>query len=279
MAKSTTTLAPGAAITTVSPDPKALAALDDHPGADVGFCTGTTGDDQLTLLPSILRITYGVGAQSQEGHPQGSFALDFSDMIAKKGEKITVLITGVDKYYKERKDQDDGELPKMYRTADEAKADGQIVDWPPRDSGLPKPSVSPAKTLTMLVRKPDDSPSEKFILLLDGHLYAPVKFFTDKGICKDITPYLDRIQFEDARLRKVHSSQGRHDAKFLTLHTYNQKNRAGRDMTHVSVGPLVENGGIVPVPEAFWTDLKNLMGAAPDLTEDETEGFEDITEI
>ena len=127
--------------------------MDDHPGADVGFCTGTTGDDQLTLLPSILRITYGVGAQSQEGHPQGSFALDFSDMIAKKGEKITVLITGVDKYYKERKDQDDGELPKMYRTADEAKADGT-------NSRLAPTGQRPAKTLCLTGENFDNARQE-----------------------------------------------------------------------------------------------------------------------
>jgi len=267
MENSGTTLAPGS-VETSTPDSAALATLDDNPGGgSMGLRTGTTGDEQLTLPPSWMRITYGVGKQSLEGHPLASLALDLIDKIADKEEKLVIVITGVNKYWKEWLPAGSTEIPRRYHNEIAAKEDGHVTRWGPKGSNAPKPTVAPAKTLTMFIRQPEGCASEKFILALDGNMYAPVSFDVDKGLCKKVTPFLDRLQFLDAQQRKKPLHMGRHDRHFLTLHTYNQKIPSGRNMTFVMLATHMENNKPAEITPAFWADWEALMGAAEDAPE------------
>lgn len=263
-----------------APDTAALATLDED--TSMGFPSGMTGDHRLKIDPSQMGITYGVGGLCEAGHPIGSLVLDKTDKILDKNQELICVVTKVHKYWKQREGIG-GAYPVGYANKQEAQAAGEVTDWPPYGSDGPKPTVSEALTLSMLVRQPKGCVSSKFILVLDNEVYAPVTFFADKQIAKDAEPFLDRLQILDSQKRKVPLAEGKHSECFLTMKIYSQKNRGGREVTRLQLANLAKDGLPVPVTEAFWADLNALftgMSGTPTVSKDmEDADLADLGEI
>jgi len=157
-------------------------------------------------LPS-LAIAYGVGGLSKDFN-QGDWVIDKTYRVAAKGEPIEIIVASEVVYWKEyltkqQKDADPTRKAKNYPTKAAAKEAGEIVDWPPRGSDLPKPTVSRAGVLQLLVKKPDKIECALFCFEVAGSLYAPCRAFFDKGAFKNIDAEIERASgFTNCATRK-----------------------------------------------------------------------------
>lgn len=189
------------------PDPEVLAELDEgsdavesnavalRPTMVVGEQTGYQ-EDQVTRLPR-LGVVYGVSDLIKKFPTVGALVLEREHLIAEPNTPIEVVILSTFGYLKEyistekRKEflrAHPGEklIPKRYADREAALQAGEIVDWPPYGSEGPKPTVSPAKDVQMLIKKPADLICGLFGLTLGGAEYAPAQLTVDKTAYKHV---------------------------------------------------------------------------------------------
>lgn len=157
----------------------------------IGQITGGEEVSTRLKLPT-LQIAYGVGGLSATFN-QGDLVLDKEYLIAKRGDPLVVTFVSVEVSYKEYLTYEQskaliaqGKFPKKYSTREEALAAKEIVDWPPKGSGLPLPTVRPAGKYQLLIQKPEGLQSQRFQFELGGKLWAPARMFLDKGAHKAV---------------------------------------------------------------------------------------------
>lgn len=126
-----------------------------------------------------LKITYGVGNLAKDFTP-GDLILGEDNLLVHKGEDLEFIPVFLHQYFKEYLTNDQyqsGLKPRTFASAEEAVANGGVVDW----GGPVKPTFSAAVDVRMLIKKPDDITCGMFSLELpDGGSYAPAVLTLDK---------------------------------------------------------------------------------------------------
>ena len=152
----------------------------------------------------LLQIAYGVGKLA-ETFSNGDWVLDKSYLLAKKGEPLVVTFVHVDTYLKqyiEPAKYVPGVQAKRYYTKKEALDAGEIVEWPPQGSDLPKPTVSPAGTYMLMVQKPKGLECALFGFPIKDELWTPARMFLDKKAHKLVFEVVNRMSTFSLAARK-----------------------------------------------------------------------------
>jgi hypothetical protein len=138
-------------------------------------------DDSKVIIPRLY-ITYGVGALATEFNP-GDLLLDKEHLIAHKDEELNVIVMSMSNYWKENKkwDPTDKSLPNIINSKDEVLEQGFTVDWSGPAGARVAPDYRQAATMTLLIEKPEDLVSSVFSVEVNGRLFAPAMFYTDKN--------------------------------------------------------------------------------------------------
>ena len=223
-------------------------------------CVGGSG---ISIRPSYMQIAYGVGKLAAKGFSNSALVLDGEHEIAKLNQPLTVIIAGARKYLKQWMDKEAFAAKmraKEYDSAAEAVRAGEVVEWGPKGSNAPKPTVSPALDVTLLVKRPDGCQCPAFVLKLGPDWYAPVRFTVDKALYKDVERMVSRAMLIDAGERGVSPAQGRLDGYFMTLATYIVVDQTtSKTYTHISLGfALGADKGKIKVPDQVKGDLASL---------------------
>lgn len=223
-------------------------------------CTGGSG---ISIRPSYMQIAYGVGKLATKGFSNSALVLDGEHEIAKLNQPLTIIIAGARKYLKQWMGKDEyaaKSRAKEYDSEADAIKAGEIVEWGPRGSNAPKPTVSPALELTLLVKRPEGCQCPAFVLKLGADWYAPVRFTTDKALYKDVERMVSNAMLIDAGERGVKPAQGRLDGYFMTLATYITVDQAtSKTYTHITLSfALGADKGKIKVPEQVKADLASL---------------------
>jgi hypothetical protein len=203
----------------------------------LGRITGDVGGGSVKF--PLLQIAYGVGKLA-ENFSGGDWVLDKTYLLAKKGEQLVVTFVAIDTYLKQYIDPTKyvpGVQAKRYANAKEALAAGEIVEWPPRGSDLPKPTVSPAGTYYLMIKKPEGLQCALFGFPIGDTVWTPARMFLDKKAHKIVFDVVNRMagfslasrkgglvagQFALSTMTKVNPVNGRTEtlpaAKFLQAH-------------------------------------------------------------
>ena len=169
-----------------------------------------TGEVQTQLKLPTLKMAYGVGKLSEKFN-QGDLVLDDIYLVAKRGEPVVVTIASVQVYWKQYLDnaaRQAGQNPKTYGSKAEAKAAGEIVDWPPRGSDGPKPTVSPAGLYQLLIQRPQGLQCPLFGFECGAHpdgtpiVWAPARWFLDKKAHKVVIEEVEKARIFSLGTRK-----------------------------------------------------------------------------
>lgn len=270
------------------PDPETLAGLSGegttavvrHEARMDGTMACGGGGTGISIKPSFLQIAYGVGKMAQKGFTNSALVLDGEFEIARMNQNVTVVIAGARKYWKQWMGNEDYAAKKRareYDTLADAVRAGEVTEWGPRGSNAPKPTVSEALDLTLLVKRPDGCQCPAFVLRLGDDWYAPARFTADKALYGDINRMVSNAMLIDAGERRVAPGQGRLDGYFMTLSTYIVVDQAqNKTRTHVALNFLLDaNKAKVPVPAGVKSDLASLTeqlreaGAQPVAADDE----------
>lgn len=143
---------------------------------------GISGESSGNMKFPQLKIAYGVGKLA-ETFNQGDLVLDDSYLLAKRGDPLVIVVASVSLYWKQYIEKDAraaGIQPKTYATKQEAKAAGEIVDWPDRGAVGPKPTVSPAGVYNLLIQQPENVQCALFGFPFGNKLWCPARMYLDK---------------------------------------------------------------------------------------------------
>jgi hypothetical protein len=181
--------------------PQGSTALAAPSGASViGHRTGDVGETRLQL--PTLAIAYGVGKLAEK-FSQGDLVLtagqDEQYLLVRKNEPLIVTFVSEHVYWKEYLSPEQraaGARPVNFANEAEAKKAGHVTQWPPRGTTGPKPTVAKAGIFQMLIQKPKDLQCTLFAFEMGGALWAPARWFLDKGAFKNIDAALsDAVAF------------------------------------------------------------------------------------
>ena len=139
--------------------------------------------DQSDLKIPYLSIAYGVGKLSEKFNP-GDLVVGGEHLIAKKTERVRIVILTDVKYYKERLNQQDyanGMRPRVFLTKEEVAAAGGTLEWSEDETGRIAPTFGPALDMKILIEKPEHLDQSIFGVEIDGKSYAPAYFSVDKS--------------------------------------------------------------------------------------------------
>jgi hypothetical protein len=176
-------------------------AQNNLPTNVIGQRTGEVGEARLQF--PTLAIAYGVGKYAAK-FSQGDLVLDNKNgeeyLLVSKNQPLIVTLVSERVYWKQylsKEQRDMGLKPKNYATKEEAKAAGEVTDWPPwGTTGGPKPTVSRAGVFQMLIQKPKDLGCALFAFPMGGELWAPAQCFLDKNAFKLVDAGLSQaLQF------------------------------------------------------------------------------------
>lgn len=147
----------------------------------VGVSAGEV--DVTDLKIPYLSIAYGVGKLAEKFNP-GDLVIGGEHLIAKKNEKIKLVILSDVTYWKERLSQQDyanGMRPRSFLTKEEVLAEGGTVDWVQTDRGRVAPTFGKAMDLKILIQKPDHLEAGIFGIEIEDKKYTPAYFSVDKS--------------------------------------------------------------------------------------------------
>lgn len=276
---------------TAAPDQAELDNLNGNTGREVAHrpvmdgslaCAG--GGAGITIRPSYMSIAYGVGKLAAKGFSNSALVIDGEHEVSRAGQPLTVIIAGARKYFKQWMGKADFAAKVRAREydseADALKA-GEVVSWGPKGSNAPKPTVSPAFDLTLLIKRPDGCQCPAFVLKLGDYWYAPVRFTADKALFKDIERMVSNAMLIDAGERGVPPARGRLDGYFMTLATYVQVDQTtSQTYTHIVLNfALGADKGKVKVPERVKTDLASLAQQLAEASVQPAASDEDIPPV
>jgi len=181
---------------------------------------GTYTPAEARLYTSFMKISYGVGFGAELGVAPGSLVLDKKDVVAGPRIPVVGIILKARGFWREWKDYDGTTLPKDFNTEADAIKAGFRTQNPPFGSGLPLRNCAPAVDLALFLRKPTTGTSSMaFTYLLNGQLYAPVRFVVDGARFQNIARVLDQLPKLDAADRGVPPGEGVTSAYFVTFTT------------------------------------------------------------
>jgi hypothetical protein len=162
-------------------DQEVLAAMEEETSVALAppqaMALGSMGGDVSVsdLKFPRLQIAYGVGGLA-ENFTQGDLVLDKEHLLAKKGSSVRVIILNTLTYWKEYTSFNEGRMPRIFKTEQEAVKEGLTTTW---SNGVPA-QVKKAMDLRLLVRKPDGLTCGLFGLALGGAEWAPAIWSVDK---------------------------------------------------------------------------------------------------
>jgi hypothetical protein len=168
----------------------------------LGTISGGVGSTALNF--PLLQIAYGVGKLAEK-FSNGDWVLDKDYLLAKKGEPLVVTFVHVETYLKQYIDKSKyvpGVQAKRYYTRKEALDAGEIVDWPPKGSDLPRPTVSPAGTYMLMIQKPKGLECALFGFPIKDELWTPARMFLDKKAHKIVFDTVNRMSTFSLAARK-----------------------------------------------------------------------------
>lgn len=130
-----------------------------------------------------LSIAYGVGKLSDKFHP-GDWVVSGEHLIAKKNEKIKIVILTDVKYFKERlkpQDYSNGMKPRRFMTREEVLAAGGTLEWVETENGKLEPTFGPAMDMKLLIQKPESLGQGIFGIEVENNFYTAAYYSVDKS--------------------------------------------------------------------------------------------------
>lgn len=166
----------------------------------LGVMVSDTEQPVQLKLPT-LKIAHGVGKLSETFNP-GDWVLADTNLLAKKGEAIEVVILGTRSYWKEYTEfVPGGPQPRQFFTKKEVLEAGGTTEW---TDGV-GPTFNRAMEIMMLVRKPKDLICALFGVDVGAHTYAPAQWYVDKSAYRTVAPTLESAAAFSLRKRGLES--------------------------------------------------------------------------
>lgn len=259
---------------TLKPDPKALAGLGETAGAPgtavaprQAQALGTLGGcGNLTFKPSRMLVAYPQSQWNADSQfRQGALVLDKTDLVVDPKAPVRCVILGCTRYWKPYYQDGMPEARKKLRWPDEAAAAaaGEITQFPPFGSDGAKPTAIEVGDFTLLIRRPDNCASTKFVLRLGGDWWALARFVVDKSWSKTKYEIAGLLAYE-AGMRDAPPTDGKLNVYYARLFTEPVKNQSsGRTSVTIHFGfDAGAAGGPEKIPDKLAADLDALTGSA-----------------
>lgn len=247
--------------------PPATAVAVHRPMA-LGACD--FGDDQSPLSLARVRIAHNLSPNEPPDTPKGAIVLgkDWDVLLCKQGQPVKIIVMGVVKYWKERPDvYDPGQVLRTFRTKEEAKQAGLVVDWGPQGSGV-KPNCSPCLDVQMLIQRPEGVSSPLFCCVLGGNEYAPAIATFDKKAFAAAEQLLKIVALRDSQTRKVPLTEANLANFYFVLKTATYETSRKTKVPYFSLALALDAQGCFSVPdEATKSELAKLVASASSIGE------------
>lgn len=182
-----------------APVGESTGAVATVPKAPVGLRSADVGGIKIPRL----EVTHGVGGLFERGFPAGALVLHKEEQLAAINTPLLFLAVECSTYVKDRLTREEFSAKvqsQRYANMADAKAAGRIVAWPPRGVEGPKPNVTEAADVRMLIQQPEGVLSDWFNIAIGGKLYAACDFTADKAGYGPVSePLLRRMRSLEAR--------------------------------------------------------------------------------
>lgn len=260
----------------IVPDETAVAIVEGKGAVSLRRTTSNalvlgTGVHGLPLEPCFMDVAYSVSPWNDKDFADGSFVLNREAQIYKAGaEPLVAVLVSYSRYLAEWRTGvgKTGELTK-YDTAEQALAAGEILPSPDRSG--PMPTVGVAYDMWLLIRKPADTDSDKFVFKLGDYWYAYAKLSLVKGLGRDADRAITQLSAYEAGIRGVKPGEGQCYRMLLDL-GLTRKKADGKTYTNLLLRFHAKDRKPEPVPEDLTHDVLSLRemsaDAAPAATEE-----------